>query len=230
MRHFAERRVVAFDLSGHGDSARRDAYRVADWADEIEAVIRTRGRERVTLVSHSMGGRAGAVLAARAPKLLRSAIFIDSVLPTHDAEPMPPVTPPRIYSTRAEAVSRFRLSPPSGHTPQTTIDFLADASVVATEGGWTWKFDPRVFGMLDPERVNEAIPRIATPVGLVLARESPVTKIEDTEAFMALLGRPVPVRVLGDVGHHPMLDDPELTARTILEFATELEGIATQAR
>jgi pimeloyl-ACP methyl ester carboxylesterase len=51
------RRVVALDLSGHGDSGRRDRYDLDSWADETLAAATDAGAAGpVTLVGHSMGG------------------------------------------------------------------------------------------------------------------------------------------------------------------------------
>ena len=42
---FAEEfRVLALDLSGHGDSDHRDAYRFEDWTDEVIAVAEAGGK------------------------------------------------------------------------------------------------------------------------------------------------------------------------------------------
>ena len=35
----AGRRIVSLDLSGHGDSGRRDTYPMATWADEVASPV-----------------------------------------------------------------------------------------------------------------------------------------------------------------------------------------------
>ena len=50
-------RVVAMDLSGHGDSGRREHYSLDIWAREVLAVVTDAGRPASTVViGHSMGG------------------------------------------------------------------------------------------------------------------------------------------------------------------------------
>src|SRR5947209_7582249 len=51
------RRVVAIDLSGHGDSGRRPAYSLDVWTDELMAVVEDAGIAGPPIViGHSMGG------------------------------------------------------------------------------------------------------------------------------------------------------------------------------
>ncbi|WP_448618809.1 alpha/beta fold hydrolase [Geodermatophilus sp. URMC 65] len=49
-------RVVAFDLSGHGDSDRRADYGTGQWAREVLAVAAAEGLDRPVVLGHSMGG------------------------------------------------------------------------------------------------------------------------------------------------------------------------------
>ena len=49
--------VVALDLSGHGDSGRREAYGLDMWAQEVLAVVADAGiTAPPTVIGHSMGG------------------------------------------------------------------------------------------------------------------------------------------------------------------------------
>ena len=52
-----EFRVVALDLSGHGDSGHREQYAIEQWTDEVVAVAEAGGIDgRPVVVGHSMGG------------------------------------------------------------------------------------------------------------------------------------------------------------------------------
>ena len=64
-------RVVAIDLSGHGDSDHRDSYSLEQWTDEVIAVVEA-GRivGPPVIVGHSMGDRPR--LAGRRGGRLRS--------------------------------------------------------------------------------------------------------------------------------------------------------------
>jgi pimeloyl-ACP methyl ester carboxylesterase len=51
------RRVVALDLSGHGDSGRREAYTLDQWSREVLAAAGHAGITKPpTVIGHSMGG------------------------------------------------------------------------------------------------------------------------------------------------------------------------------
>ncbi len=55
-----DHRVVALDLSGHGDSERRAEYDMTTWAAEVTAVARDAGfTGPPVIVGHSMGGWVG---------------------------------------------------------------------------------------------------------------------------------------------------------------------------
>lgn len=62
-----DRRVVAFDLPGHGQSPRRDSYRLADLAETLHTAIAEAGLSRPVVVGHSMGGVLATAYAARYP-------------------------------------------------------------------------------------------------------------------------------------------------------------------
>src|SRR5271168_4120234 len=60
------RLIAAIDLSGHGDSDRRDSYTFDQWADEVLAVAAAAGiTAPPVIVGHSMGG----LVALRAANL-----------------------------------------------------------------------------------------------------------------------------------------------------------------
>ena len=70
-------RCVALDLSGHGDSGRRDDYTLAAWTDEVVAVAEAAGIERPVLIGHSIQDfqeRSNAALAAQRTCLLHAAL------------------------------------------------------------------------------------------------------------------------------------------------------------
>src|SRR5690554_3240512 len=64
-----KRRAIAFDLRGHGKSARpRDGdFSIAAQADDLFAVLDDRGIDRAVIVGHSLGAMVAIGAAARAP-------------------------------------------------------------------------------------------------------------------------------------------------------------------
>src|SRR5690606_18123739 len=71
-------RVVAVDLSGHGDSSHKSGgYPVGEWAAEVAAVAIAEKLDRPVLVGHSLGGRVAVHAAVAEPELFSRVVLID---------------------------------------------------------------------------------------------------------------------------------------------------------
>lgn len=225
---FAEEfRVVALDLSGHGDSGHREGYDIEQWTDEVMAVAGAAGISgKPVVVGHSMGGFVTIATAALHAEDLTGVIVCDSPV----TEPDPEVESyrlkeafgnPRTYASVDEALARFRTVPPQDHYCDFVMDHVARRSLKPVEGGFQWKFDRRVF-----EQFAGGMRGIARPyLGEVrcrfaLLRSEHGLVTEDIGAAMyEALGRVAPVIEIPEAGHHAMLDQPLvlLTAlRTLL--------------
>ena len=76
-----ERRVIAVDLRGHGESdAPVQAYTIDGLADDVAWMCEQLGVVRPVVVGHSLGGIVALELAATAPEMPGAAVMIDSVL------------------------------------------------------------------------------------------------------------------------------------------------------
>lgn len=76
-----DRRAIAFDLRGHGQSAKPNAadYSLDGAADDIDAVTRALGLDRFVLVGHSFGGGAIATYAGLHPERVAGLVFVDPI-------------------------------------------------------------------------------------------------------------------------------------------------------
>jgi pimeloyl-ACP methyl ester carboxylesterase len=74
----SNRRVVNFDLPGHGESPRRDSYRLTDLADVLHAAITEARLAGPVVAGHSAGGVLATAYAARYP--VRGVVNIDQPL------------------------------------------------------------------------------------------------------------------------------------------------------
>jgi len=202
-------RVVALDLSGHGDSAWRDDYRIDVWRDEVLAVIRSvYVTERPLLVGHSMGGLVAYATARDHADELGGALIVDSGFPRQaegDSWRTLRDAQRRVYSDRQEMIDRFRLMPHSEPRSPFVIDHVARESIVAVDGGWSWKFDPRVFAH-DGLAFEDVFPIADCHVAIVRGDHG---LLDDGEAY-ALSERlgGSGVVTLADCGHHVLLDRP----------------------
>lgn len=214
-------RVVAMDLSGHGDSGRRDRYSLDIWAREVLAVVTDAGTAASTVViGHSMGGLVTLRLAALAGSQIAGAVAVDS--PIRDMAPEDREArqhrafgPLRVYPTREAIIARFRPIP-----DQPALAWIAEhvaaTSIRPAEGGWTWKFDPQVFAR--DTLTLELLTRLDCRVALFRAEHGLVTP-QQGEVIYDRLGRIAPLIEIPVAGHHIMLDEPVALAaalRTLL--------------
>jgi pimeloyl-ACP methyl ester carboxylesterase len=222
-----EYRVVAIDLSGHGDSDHRDAYTLEQWTDEVVAVAEA-GRidGPPVVVGHSMGGMVTIATAAIHADRLAGAIVCDSPV----TEPDPEIESYRLkeafgkqrtYPTVEDAVARFRTVPAQEHYLDYVMDHVARRSLRAVEGGWQWKFDHLVFAQFGGSLRGVALPylpRVRCRFALLRSEMGLITPGIGASMYDAL-GRVAPVVEIPEAGHHAMLDVPLvlLTAiRTLL--------------
>ena len=224
-----EYRVLAVDLSGHGDSSHRvagpghDAYGLEQWTDEVVAVAAAGGIDGApVVVGHSMGGFVTIATAARHGQHISGAIICDSPV----AEPDPEIGSyhlkqafgrPRTYASTEEALARFRTVPAQEHYLDYVIDHVGRRSLVAAHGGWQWKFDRMIF-----EQFSGGMRAIARPYlpgvrcRLALLRSECGLVTPDIGRYMyESMGRVTPVIEVPLAGHHPMLDEPLLLLTAI---------------
>lgn len=202
-------RVVALDLSGHGDSAWRDEYRIDVWRDEVLAVIRSvYVTERPLLVGHSMGGLVTYAMARDHADELGGALIVDSEFPRRangDSWRAPRKPQRRVHPDRQAMLDRFRLVPHSEPRSPFVIAHVARESVVAVDGGWSWKFDSRVFAH-DGVVFEDVSPIAGCPVVVVLGDHG-LLDDDDAATLSERLGGAGVVTVV-DCGHHVLLDRP----------------------
>jgi pimeloyl-ACP methyl ester carboxylesterase len=217
-------RVVALDMSGHGDSDRRDLYSVTTWAGEVLAVAAAGGGSgRPIVVGHSMGGFVTIASAALHGTELEGAVVIDAPVRRPDPETMEGVSggmfrAPKVYPDLDEGMRHFHLVPPQPCANGWLVAHIARHSLHEVEGGVTWKFDPGVFtrrtGANRPSDYGPLLARAACRVAVVNGSDSAIVS-EDTRAYMAELLADSPAAVAGvpfvevpEAQHHVLLDQP----------------------
>jgi pimeloyl-ACP methyl ester carboxylesterase len=201
-------RVVALDLTGHGDSDRRAGYDPLLWAREVVAVAAAEGLHRPVVVGHSMGGWVAVTVGVEHAAEVSSVVVIDSPLndrPPDEERLRERRRPHRVYPTIEEAVGRFRTLPPQDLLLPFVREHVARASLRPVEGGWTWKFDPGFFG--SRLRLRDLLPDLGCPAVLFRCEHGLVSP-EMAAEMTRLVPAGLPVVDLADAGHHPMLDQP----------------------
>lgn len=210
---FPQYRVVALDLSGHGDSGRRPKYSVDFWTEEVLAAADGVGIEGPPVViGHSMGGFVATATAVRAGADLAGMIILDSPIVAEDAEVEAArlgqaFGAPKIYPDVETAVSRFRTVPRQEHYDPFILRHVAEHSLGPVEGGFSWKFDPALFRAVSRSQTAQLLPKVSGRVALIRSEFGLVTQQVGAIMYEAL-GRVAPVVEIPLAGHHMMLDQP----------------------
>jgi pimeloyl-ACP methyl ester carboxylesterase len=215
--------VVALDLSGHGDSGRRDRYSHDMWAEEILAVSAAVGIDHPpVVVGHSLGGLVAIHTAAHHGDRLAGAVIVDSPVRRPDPESEEgsrgrAFRSPGVYPTLDEALSHFHLIPPQPLVDDWVLDHVARHSLTETDEGWTWKFDPNLFRHT-MVAMNEQLASVRCRVALLRGEHSVVVPLDTAEYMYELMGRVSPVVTIPEAHHHLILDQP-------LSFVTALRTL-----
>jgi pimeloyl-ACP methyl ester carboxylesterase len=207
-------RVVAPDLSGHGESGWREHYPRRVFADDVMAVIEHAAFVGPpVLVGHSMGGLVSIVTASLHGDKLAGAVIVDAPVRKPDPESQERaakggVLQRHVYPDLGTALSRFRLLPPQPCENAFILDHLARTSVGEVEGGWTWKFDRRVFVDFSLEAMHDYLASTRCRVALFRGEFSVVVPPETGEYMYELLERNAPLVEIPEAHHHLFLDQP----------------------
>lgn len=249
----AHHRVVALDLSGHGDSDHRERYHPGVWAEEVLAVAEavTPGGEP-TVVGHSMGGFVAIVAAAEHGPRLAGAIVLDSPISRPDPETEEGrragrgmFRAPKTYPDLATAREHFHLVPPQPTRNPWLLDHVAHHSlreVVAADGSraWGWKFDPGVFvhrsGPRDTSAYAEKLAAAACRLAYVHGERSAIVDdevvayVRELVADAPAAAAGVPIVEVPDAHHHLLLDEPLATVTAVRAILAAWAPVGAPAR
>lgn len=216
------RRVLAIDLSGHGDSARRSEYSVQAWANEVRAVARDTGSTGAAIaIGHSLGGLVAMLAANAIEPGISAAIAIDSLIrdrtPAQHADSQARAARPlRVYPTQQAAEARF--TPLPAHPVLAFVTaHIARESIMRVPSGWSWKFDPRIFAR---QQVVVDVARNPNRRVAIFRGEHGIVPSEVAARMRINFGLSDIVEI-PEAGHHVMLDQP-------LALVTALRTVVTQ--
>ena len=205
-----DRRVLAIDFSGHGDSGRRATYDIESWAAEVVAVAGEAGfADGLVVVGHSMGALVALSCVPRLGDAVAGAILVDPPVRIPDTAQRLlrdrfATKPVRIYPDREAAVRSWRPSPRQFVIPHVGRH-IAEESIREVDGGWTWKFDPANFDRSEPD------PHQWTPSPCpvtVLRAEHGMLSPDMADLLERRVGPRVRITQMPGAGHHVMLDRP----------------------
>lgn len=210
----ADRRVVAVDLRGHGDST-WDAPWTAEThvADLLETAAHL-GSGAATWIGHSFGGRLVAELARQSPERVERAVLLDPAMHVD----------PAVATVRAQGLC----GDVSFASPDEAIDArLGDGTLVSTpratleeeaamhleqgeDGRFRWRFSPAAVIAAWSEMATPAPPWPSCPTLVVIGARSWISNRVPRLAHLTSV--PVPG------GHTVLWDDPVETADAVARF------------
>lgn len=235
-------RVAALSFSGAGNSDWRENYRFDQHAAELDACAQLAGlyhaMEKPVYVGHSYGAAQIFYCAAHYPDRMKAAILIDAefgnppvpgdastvhkIFRRTDADGQP--APFRVYASFAEALLRFRFTPPQTPRLPCAADYIARTSLKraplldGSGDGWTWKFDPGRWDKLDHEALRTIDPGDAPPISLIWGETSHLRRRYDAGGLRDFLLPELPSIVIPDAAHHVMIDQPIALTTALLAF------------
>lgn len=225
---------LALDLRGHGDSdwSPEIDYSATALAGDLDEFIDRLGLTCVVLVGHSLGGIAAMEFASRQHLRVAGLVLVDV------GPEMRPEGTRRILEFLAEGAEL----PSPEHFVQRALRFnrrrhpdLLRASILHNlkqlpNGAWTWKYDRRHFGAVDPSESDRAtralagrLPHISCPVLVMRGERSDVFSSEDAAWVIQRVadGRSTTVP---DAGHTIQGDNPQAFVAVLLTFLTEVRS------
>lgn len=144
-RHFADQyNIVAIDLPDHGLSPHLPAFSLLDCAAGINAIIDKLGLSEVTLLGHSLGGKAAMMTALHYPQKVARLIVAD----------IAPVTYPEHHQAIIAGLKAVQFDQVqrrgdidkqlSEHIPEPGVrQFLLKSANQNEQGQWHWRFNLR---------------------------------------------------------------------------------------
>jgi pimeloyl-ACP methyl ester carboxylesterase len=215
-------RVAAMDLSGMGDSGRREDYDAAMRSGEIAAVLKAAGLSgavgddgdaRPFIIGHSFGGYQGIRFARFHGSDIAGLVIVDSPIrpESRAARRRRAMTGPKsVYDSFEEAVRRFRLLPPQDCNNEFLVEHIARHSLMRNEDGkWTWKFHEQAMGAKRwDEPFAEHFAALSCRRALIYGEHSALLTPPVAAHMAATLAPGSPVVEIPDARHHLILDQP----------------------
>ena len=233
-------RVVALDSSGNGESSWRERYSGRVFADEVWAVCAAAQLgPKPFVVGHSFGGFVALEVGCAYGARLGGILFLDYTTGPPEQyvewgmrsqrEGVRTSRPRSLYADRKAIVSRFRFIPEQPNVHPLVMDYIVGKSIRKVEGGWAWKFDPRLYDHLamgaDQAAKFQALP---CPTAVVLGEKSTSEGVQHGAYMAGLRGGALPIFAIPGAYHHLMFDEPMAVVAavkaTLLNWLREAQG------
>ena len=210
-----EWRCAAISFSGMGGSEWAETYSLDGFAKETMAAIGAARLDEsgrgVIVIGHSFGGNP-AMISGSADSRIAGVVCIDTDVTTRWGVPPSDIFSPkphRVYPTLAAALARFRLDPPQTAENAYLVDHVARAGLRQTaDGGWTWRFDHKLWSTLDRSMVPQLAAGVSCPMAYLYGDRSTLVDDDALARMEVVLPKGTPVIAVPDSAHHVLIDQP----------------------
>jgi pimeloyl-ACP methyl ester carboxylesterase len=238
--------IEALDLPGHGRSGPGRRYSLQAHADAVVGYLEQSGRGPVHLITNSMGGAIGVVVAAQRPDLVRTLTLISPAVPDNRIRAFPLRNDPRTallvlpgvgelvtryYGRRYSAEQRIKgtlaicFADPKRYPPARLAEAAAEQRVRDALDDSATGFLRSMRGLAIAQFVKNRVGwatlrRIRVP-SLVIWGDTDRLVAPDLAPYVAAAIPDSRLAVFAGVGHTAMMEVPERTARAILALVED---------
>lgn len=237
--------IIAYDLAGMGESEMMPdcdgIKRAEDLVGLADALDLCSGPAKPKIIAHSFGSGVALTAMELAGERFGGLIICDlmvmrpaKLIAHFKRGGGPPGSgksdkPNNIYPDYDTARGRFVLAPPQDVQTPFLLEYMAYHSMKRVgdveTGGWSWKFDPKVFHRSenDEENWQKAPQRIADlphRLAIVYGENSKLFDDDSAAYIRELGGSHIPMIAVPEAEHHLMLDQP-------LAFVAALRSVLT---
>ncbi|MBD0421965.1 alpha/beta fold hydrolase [Streptomyces sp. TRM S81-3] len=216
----AGHRVVTPDLRGYGrSSVTPGKVLLADFADDLAALLDRLGIERAVVGGVSMGGQITMEFQRRHPRRVRGLVLSDTSAPAETDEG-------RLFRNRL--ADRLLAEGMDGYAHEVIGKMLADYNVTAMPDvaarvlAMMRATDPRgaaaaLRGRAERPDYREVLATVDAPVLIVVGADDVYTPVSEAEAIHRLVPHAT-LTVIEKAGHLPGAEQPERFNAALLEF------------
>ncbi|MGE0700325.1 MAG: alpha/beta fold hydrolase [Hyphomicrobiaceae bacterium] len=208
------RTVVAPSLPGHpGATGHTLLDSHLDWLVAVRQVIVKSGLEGEDIAGSSVGGSLAAEFAALWPhKVKRLALvapwgLFDEKDPPADVWAQRPDEQPCVLCANPQIWKDQKAVPPGANSVEWPIEQVRASEAAA-----------RIFWPLGNTKIEKRLPLILAPTLLLRGDQDRVMPQSNATAFAKAIGDRATIKSIPGAGHLAELDQPQATARAILEF------------
>ncbi len=243
-------RVLAVDLAGFGQTPRAGRSSSLDGNRELlDGFLASVVGEPAVLVGNSMGGLISLLEAAESPGRVGGLVMVDPALPAW-VDVLDPVVTQLFMAYATPGVGEALLATMRDQDPRELVDYFlalvaADPSTIPEQvvtdhiefareyTGAADSIDGFLEGarnlievLYEPDRVRQAIERVQAPTLLIHGAKDRLVPLVAAETAAAM--RPEwTFEVMPNIGHVPMMEDPEGFVRIVVGW---LSRVAAPAR